>query len=245
MLELNKLTVSTSAEFKKNLLEDVDLKVNENEIHCILGKNGSGKTTLAYSLMGLGNYFKKSGKIVFCGEDISEFPVSERAKRGITLAFQEPARFDGLLVKDFIKAGNKSITDKEIKSIVEMIGMEENILNRKTDEKLSGGERKRIELASVVAMKPKLMILDEPDASLDIIVYNELYDILLNIKEKLNCSILLITHREEAGLVANKATLIDNGKSIASGRFRHVMRKYCELTGRRERCIAGRSRKIF
>jgi Fe-S cluster assembly ATP-binding protein len=126
-----------------------------------------------------------------------------------------------------------------------MIGMEENILNRKTDEKLSGGERKRIELASVVAMKPKLMILDEPDASLDIIVYNELYDILLNIKEKLNCSILLITHREEAGLVANKATLIDNGKSIASGRFRHVMRKYCELTGRRERCIAGRSRKIF
>ncbi|MFO7807197.1 MAG: ATP-binding cassette domain-containing protein [Candidatus Moraniibacteriota bacterium] len=243
MLEIKNLSIF-SAESRGKLLEGVNLKVEENEIHCILGRNGSGKTTLAYSLMGLGNYKNNDGKIIFYEEDISELPAFERAKKGITLAFQEPARFDGLLVKDFIKAGNKNITEEEIKNIIKTVGVEESLLRRKLDEKLSGGERKRIELASVVAMKPKLMILDEPDASLDIIVYNELYDILLGIKEKFNCSILLITHREEAGLVADKATLLDNGKWIESGSFRHVMRKYCDLTGRRDRCIAGRKRGL-
>jgi ABC-type glutathione transport system ATPase component len=91
-----------------------------------------------------------------------------------------------------------------------------------------------------MVVRPHLMILDEPDASLDIIVYNEFYDILLAIKEKLKCSILLITHREEAGLVADKATLLENGEVVENGSFRHVMRKYCDLTGRRDRCIAGK-----
>jgi Fe-S cluster assembly ATP-binding protein len=114
------------------------------------------------------------------------------------------------------------------------------ILDRKLDEKLSGGERKRIELASVIIMKLKLMILDEPDASLDIIVYNELYDMLTNIREEIGCSILLITHREEAGLISDKATFIDGGKVIETGTFRHVMRKYCETMGKRGKCLAGR-----
>jgi ABC-type multidrug transport system ATPase subunit len=89
-------------------------------------------------------------------------------------------------------------------------------------------------------MKPALMILDEPDASLDIIVYNELYDLLLRIKESLNCSILLITHREEAGLIADKATLIDQGKSIVSGKFRSVMLEYCKRSNAKKKCMAGR-----
>lgn len=123
-----------------------------------------------------------------------------------------------------------------------LVGLDETFLNRKLDEKLSGGERKRIELASVIMMKPKLMILDEPDASLDIIVYNELYDLMLRIREEIGCSILLITHREEAGLIADKATFIHEGRSVKSGRFRAVMSEYCKAMGARERCMITRKR---
>lgn len=221
-------------------MKEVNLEVKEKEIHCLLGRNGSGKTTLAYAILGLGDYKKEGGQIFFYGEDISDLPTFERARKGITLAFQEPARFDGLSVEEFIKAGNPSIKEEELEEIINTVGINKEILSRNIDEKLSGGERKRIELASVVAMRPKLMILDEPDASLDIIVYNELYDILLNIKEKFHSSILLITHREEAGMIADKATLIEKGEQVAAGTFRHVMRKYCDLTGRRDRCMAGR-----
>ena len=89
-------------------------------------------------------------------------------------------------------------------------------------------------------MKPKLMILDEPDASLDIIVYNELYDLLLKLKKEIGCSILLITHREEAGLIADKATLIENGEIIATGKFRTIMLEYCKRSKTRDKCLAGR-----
>jgi Fe-S cluster assembly ATP-binding protein len=239
MLKLKNLTVS-AVESGERLLKNVDLEVEKEEIHCVLGRNGSGKTTLAYAILGLGGYKKDSGEIFFQGKRLDGLPIFERARRGITIAFQEPARFDGLVVEDFLKAGNANISHQELLDIVKIVGLEEEILKRKLDEKLSGGERKRIELASVMVVRPHLMILDEPDASLDIIVYNEFYDILLAIKEKLKCSILLITHREEAGLVADKATLLENGEVVENGSFRHVMRKYCDLTGRRDRCIAGK-----
>ena len=126
--------------------------------------------------------------------------------------------------------------EKQAKEALELVGLGKEFLARKIDQNLSGGERKRIELASVIIQEPKLMMLDEPDASLDIIVYNELYDLLLKIKNKLKCSILLITHREEAGLIADRATLIEEGEIIETGRFRKVMRKYCSRLGQQERC---------
>ncbi|MFW5885292.1 MAG: ATP-binding cassette domain-containing protein [Patescibacteria group bacterium] len=239
MLKLENLTVS-AVEGGERLLKNINLEVGENEIHCVLGRNGSGKTTLAYSILGLSGYKQNSGRLFFQGERLDDLQTFDRARKGITIAFQEPARFDGLAVKDFLVAGNTKISQQELLDIMKIVGLEEEILKRRLDEKLSGGERKRIELASVVVMQPRLMILDEPDASLDIIVYNEFYDILLAIKEKLKCSILLITHREEAGLVADKATLMENGEVMATGSFRHVMRKYCDLTGRRDRCMAGK-----
>ena len=101
---------------------------------------------------------------------------------------------------------------------------------------LSGGERKRIELASVILMKPQLLILDEPDSGLDIIIYKELYDILENIKEETNASILLITHREETGAIAQRASFLNNGRLILTGSFRDVMRKYCQTVGRKKLC---------
>lgn len=242
MLKVSNLSIQ-SKERKEKLLDKVSFEVGKNEIHCILGLNGSGKSTLAYALLGLDRYEYVSGKVIFLGKDISKKKPFERAKLGLTIAFQEPARFEGLTVADYLKAGKRNATETDMKHVLALVGLDdEEFLLRSIDEKLSGGERKRIELASVIIMRPKLMILDEPDASLDIIVYNELYDLMLRVKEELKCSILLITHREEAGLIADRATLVDGGKVVESGRFRRVMRTYCEREGRRDRCMAFKMR---
>lgn len=241
MLKVKNLSVKSKQESKKHLLDNVSLEVGKDEIHCVLGKNGSGKTTLAYVLMGLERYNTEKGKVIFNGQDITKKKTYERARLGLSIAFQEPARFEGLTVRDFLLAGKKKTSkENELKKVLKLVDLDKIFLERKLDEKLSGGERKRIELASVIIMRPKLMILDEPDASLDILVYNELYDLLLKIKKELKCSILLITHREEAGLIADKATLIDGGKIIKSGKFREVMRTYCEREGKKKRCVAFR-----
>ena len=271
MLRITGLTVEAEADNEKRetsnrtLLKNINLNIGGNEIHCLLGKNGSGKTTLAYVLMGLKQYHIISGKILFKRREITSQKPFERAWRGIALAFQEPARFEGLLVEEFLaisllpKKKDKKIVKsskdffQEIKRVIELkrqeltgaletVGLDENLLKRRIDERLSGGERKRIELASVILMKPALMILDEPDASLDIIVYNELYELLLRIRRELACSILLITHREEAGLIANQATLLENGEVVATGNFRRVMRIYCQREGKREKCQLIRKR---
>ncbi len=238
MLKVKNLSISSKGS-KQRLLDKVSFCVGEKEIHCILGKNGSGKSALAYALMGLNRHSYDSGEIRFRKRNITKKKTSERAKLGMTLAFQEPARFEGLTVRDFLKAGKSSVSEAEIVKTLNFVGLNgKEFIDRKLDEKLSGGERKRIEIASVIILKPKLMILDEPDASLDIIMYNELYDLLLNVRKMLGCSILLITHREEAGLIADNATLLENGKAVKSGTFRHVMRTYCEHEGKRERCLA-------
>lgn len=244
MLKIENFSIA-SKENGAKLLDNVSFEVEKGEIHCVLGKNGSGKTTVAYSIMGLERYRHEGGKILFEGKDITKLKPHERAKKGITLAFQEPARFEGLSVRDFLKAGKRGATEAQMKKALKIVGLEiSEFIDRKLDDKLSGGERKRIELASVMIMKPKLMILDEPDASLDLIVYNELYDLMLQIKEETGCAILLITHREEAGLIANKATLISKGKVVASGPFRSVMRQYCSLEGQRDRCLAFKQKGI-
>ena len=238
MLKVKNLTLQT--EKGKKILNKVNLEIGENEIHCVLGKNGSGKTTLAQALMGINQNLIKDGQILFNGKNITNQKIHKRAKLGLTLAFQEPARFEGLLVGDFLEISGIKKNDKKFQKILSLLDLNDEILNRKLDDKLSGGERKRIELASVALMKPRLMILDEPDASLDIIIYNELYDLLLKLKKELNCSILLITHREEAGLISDKATLMDKGKTIISGKFRAVMLEYCKRSKVKNKCLAGK-----
>jgi Fe-S cluster assembly ATP-binding protein len=238
MLKVEKLVVEGND--GKKILEEIDFKVGEKEIHCLLGKNGSGKTSLAQALMGINSELIKSGKIIFLGEDITEKPIFSRAKSGLTLAFQEPVRLEGLSVVDFLELGKFKKTDQKFKKILELLGLDNKILTRNIDGQLSGGERKRIELASVALMNPKLMILDEPDSSLDIVIYNELYDLLLKLKNEIKCSILLITHREEAGLISDKATLMEKGKIICSGKFRKVMLEYCRRSKVKQRCLAGK-----
>jgi len=167
ILEVKNLSVE-SEETKKKILENISFEVEENSIYALIGPNGAGKSTLAYALMGIPRFKIRSGKIIFKNKDITKVSIEKRVKMGLALAFQEPAYFENIRVKDFLKLGNKDISEKEIKKILSLVGLEpKDFLNRKINRQLSSGERKRIEFASVMAMKPKLMILDEPDSGLD------------------------------------------------------------------------------
>ena len=173
LLEIKDLTIPTLDQ-KCTIINKISLSVKEGEIHAVIGPNGSGKSTLAYAIMGLDNYKPTEGKIFFDGIDITNMDITERAKLGITLAWQEPARIDGLSVSNYISLGVKDKTDAKERIIesLKIVNLEpERYLNRYIDETLSGGERKRIELAATIAMRPRLIILDEPDSGFPYKIY--------------------------------------------------------------------------
>ncbi len=224
-----------------NIVDTISFDVMEGSIHSIIGPNGAGKSTIGYAIMGISH--PCSGKIFFEGENISDLTITERAKRGITLAWQTPARFDGLSVYDYIGVGvkDKNLIEQRVAEALEIVNLNPDIyLKRKVDANLSGGERKRIELASVIAMRPKLVILDEAEAGMDLIVLESFMDIFNKIKE-LGMTILIITHREDIGMVSDNSTLIWDGKVLANGSFRDIMVLYCQKAGLKKIC----SRTLF
>ena len=201
----------------KSIISDLSLHVDKGEIHGILGENGTGKTTVAYLIMGVNNYKPTGGRVIFEGQDIADLSVSQRAKKGITLAWQEPARIEGLKVRDYLKLSGDNFGIEQIKHYLWMVGLEPaQYLDRDVDNTLSGGERKRIELASVLAMQPKLAILDEPDSGIDII---SLPFILNGIVEmnKQGSSVLLITHNERVAEIAHRVSLLCAGSILRTG----------------------------
>lgn len=237
LLELENVTIPTFDQ-KCVIVNNISFSVKEGSIHAIIGPNGSGKSTLAYTIMGLSSYKVLSGKIYFDGQDITNRSITERAKLGITLAWQEPARIDGLSVFKYISIGikDKSNIKEKVKEALSVVNLEpERYLNRNIDESLSGGERKRIELAATIAMKPRLIILDEPDSGLDVIITEDFLNIFNKIKA-LNMTILLITHKEDIGMVADYGTLLWRGDAIITDEFPKVMIKYCAKAGLKEWC---------
>ncbi len=201
----------------RSIINDLSLHVSKGEIHGILGENGTGKTTVACLIMGVNNYKPTGGRMIFEDEDIASLSVSQRAKKGITLAWQEPARIEGLTVRDYLKLGGNKAGAEQVKYYLGMVGLEPaQYLDRDIDSTLSGGERKRIELASVLAMQPKLAILDEPDSGIDII---SLPFILNGIKEmnKQGSSVLLITHNEKVARIAHRVSVLCAGRILMTG----------------------------
>ncbi|ACX73402.1 ABC transporter releated protein [Methanocaldococcus vulcanius M7] len=224
---------------KREILKGVNLDVKENEIHAIIGPNGAGKSTLAYTLMGISGYSPSKGNIIFKGERINEKNITERARMGMTLAWQEPARFEGIKVKNYLTLGmketykkDKETMEKKIREALKLVNLDpDKYLDRYVDETLSGGERKRIELASIVCMEPDLAILDEPDSGIDIVSFDEIKRVFDYLKDR-GCSLLVITHREELAEHADRVSLICAGEVIKSGNPKEVGEFYKKECGK-------------
>jgi Fe-S cluster assembly ATP-binding protein len=201
----------------KSVINDLNFQINKGEIHGLLGENGTGKTTIAYLIMGVNNYKPTTGRLIFEGQDITALSPSQRAKRGISLAWQEPARIEGLTVKDYLKISIHNPGTEPVGYYLQIVGMEPaQYLDRAIDSTLSGGERKRIELASVLAMQPKLAILDEPDSGIDVVSLPIILDSIVEINRQ-GSSILLITHNEKVAEIAHTVSVLCAGSIIKSG----------------------------
>ncbi|VVB74791.1 putative branched-chain amino acid transport ATP-binding protein LivG [Candidatus Tiddalikarchaeum anstoanum] len=212
-------SVNFNADNKK-VLNDFNLSIKAGEVYCLIGTNGAGKTTLANIIMGVVK--AESGVLLFKNVDISRLSITERAKMGITLAWQKPATIEGLSINDYIKLGKKGSTDADVRKAFESVGLEyDEFSARILDDKLSGGERKRIELASVVNMDSKLVILDEPDSGIDMVNMQFIKKFISKLKE-LGKSVLLITHKEDMILLADKAGILCAGKIIREGEPKKV-----------------------
>ncbi len=215
MLELEDVSLDVNG---KSILCGLSLSVGENEIHGILGKNGTGKSTLAYLIMGVGNFSPTRGAIKFDGEDITHLPVSQRARKGIGLAWQEPARIEGLSVRDYLMLSGKRRGVKRVDEYLSIVGLEPGeYLERDIDNTLSGGERKRVEMASILAMHPRLAVLDEPDSGIDVLALPALLEAIAALK-KGGSSVLLITHNEKVVDVADRVSVMCAGHILKTGR---------------------------
>ena len=176
------------------VLGGLDLAVAAGEIHVLVGTNGTGKSTLAYLIMGCEGYRANAGEIRFDGQRIDALPLYERARRGITLAWQEPARFEGLSVGNYLRLGKGKV---DAEDCLQRVGLAlADYRNRMVDKTLSSGERNRIELASVLALDPRLVIRDEPTSGIDLPSIREIMGVITTFKAR-GAAVLLITHREE------------------------------------------------
>lgn len=198
----------------RRVINGLNFEVKEGMVHGLLGVNGTGKTTLANLLMGI--CYPDEGSIIFQGQDITRRSISERAKMGISLAWQEPARFEGLSVAEYLSL-RRELSPEEIESYLWVVGLHPaEFLNRAVDASLSGGERKRVELASVMAMKPKLAILDEPDSGIDVLSLPHIMNGIAAMGKQ-GSSVLLITHSEEAIKAADEVWIACDGRIINTG----------------------------
>ncbi len=201
----------------KKILDDLTLDFWEGHIHALIGPNGAGKSTLAHTIMGLHGYTDGTGDIRFEGDSIRDLPVDERARRGITLAWQEPARFEGLKVRRFIRAGSRKGGEEVVDQVLERVGLEPaRYRDRALDKTLSGGERKRLELASILAMQPKVVLMDEPDSGIDVEALERIFEAIRVLKDE-GATVLLITHSMTVLKQAEHAFLICCGRLIDKG----------------------------
>ncbi len=211
MLELINVSfeVETDTE-KKEILKNVNLRLDDRFV-AITGPNGGGKSTLAKIIAGI--YQPTSGKILFDGVDITNMSISDRAKMGISFAFQQPVRFKGLTVKDLITlAAGKKINVNDACSYLSEVGLcARDYIDREVNASLSGGELKRIEIAMIMARGTKLSVFDEPEAGIDLWSFNNLIRVFEKMYDKTAGSILIISHQERILNIADKIVVVANG----------------------------------
>ena len=224
MLELKNVSYVVKEETgeDKASLKNINLKIDERFV-AITGPNGGGKSTLAKIIAGI--YQPTGGQILFDGEDITDLSITDRAKKGISFAFQQPVRFKGLTVKDLITlAAGKPISVAEACNYLSEVGLcARDYINREVNASLSGGELKRIEIALIIARSTKLSVFDEPEAGIDLWSFNNLIKVFERMHEKTQGSILIISHQERILNIADRIIVIADGEIRESGTKDEIM----------------------
>lgn len=209
MLELKNICFERD---NKKILDNVSFSINDDEFVAVTGPNGSGKSTLAKIIMGINK--QDSGEIIFNGKDISNMSIVERAKLGISFAFQQPVRFKGLTVSDLIKlSSDEEVTRSQICDILSSVGLcAKEYMNREVNGSLSGGELKRIEIATILNRRSNFIIMDEPEAGIDLWSFNNLITLFKDMREKAKSPVLTISHQERILNIADRIVILKDGK---------------------------------
>ena len=246
MLELKNISLSVEDEFtgngQKEILRDVSLTIETGKLVVVTGPNGGGKSTMAKIIAGI--LRPNQGQILLDGEDVTDLDITQRATRGISFAFQQPVRFKGITVRDLINlASGREISDCEACGYLKEVGLcARDYIDREVNASLSGGEIKRIEIATVMARKTKLTIFDEPEAGIDLWSFNNLIDVFKNLRKEINGSMLIISHQERILDIADEIIVIADGKVMARGKKEEVLpellREDCQY------CVGGKGRRV-
>lgn len=226
MLELQNISyTATDDNGTKEIIKDVSATLDDNKFYVITGPNGGGKSTLAKLIAGI--YTPTSGRILFNGTDITDMSITDRAKAGISFAFQQPVRFKGITVKDLIQlaAGgpDKTTTASACDYLAEVGLCARDYINREVNASLSGGELKRIEIAITLARAAQLSVFDEPEAGIDLWSFNNLIKVFEKLHDETHGSIIIISHQERIINIADQIILIADGQIAKIGSKDEVM----------------------
>ena len=225
MLKIENLEFAVESEGKeKKIISDVSLEFPDNSFIAITGPNGGGKSTLAKLIAVIEN--PTAGKILLDGEDITGLDVTERAKRGISYAFQQPVRFKGLKVIDLIRlaSGNKDLNVGDACTYLSEVGLcARDYINREVNASLSGGELKRIEIATVLARGTRLTVFDEPEAGIDLWSFKNLIQVFRRMREKIKGTIIIISHQERILDIADEIVVLSAGKVKTTGKKDEIL----------------------
>lgn len=225
LLKITGLHVSVG---DKEILHGVDLTVNSDETHVLMGPNGTGKSTLGYAITGNPAYTVTEGDIVFGGESIVDMPVNERAKKGIFLSFQNPLEVPGVTLSSFIRSALEQKTKtrlrlwdfkKKLAETMKLLDMDESYSDRNLNVGFSGGEKKKAEILQMLMLEPKLAILDETDSGLDVDAVRTVSQGVKLYRERVHGSLLIITHstRILEALTVDAAHVMENGVIVKNG----------------------------
>ena len=211
MLKMENVSLRVeNGETHHDILNNINITLEDKKFYVVTGPNGSGKSSLAKTIMGL--YKPTTGKIVFNGVDITGMDITGRAKLGIGYAFQNPPRFKGIKLRELLSLAAPGINEENIFELLFDVGLcAQDYLDRDVDATLSGGEMKRIEIATILARKLKLAVFDEPEAGIDLWSFQKLAETFQNIHDKYDTTIMIISHQEKILNLADEVLLMSKG----------------------------------